>query len=143
MTENAPEVDLIAIADERITSAGDRALTGYYIGFDSTGEQSVDRVLSMVARAGKAYHSTEYWSDDVDNPWGLTDGDPDAGYSWNDLIQAAGTAAATELADARAVAEWAINIIQEMPAGITEHDPPDAVLRFIGWSADEIDEWHA
>ncbi len=37
-------------------------LSAYYYSFDETGSLIVDEILSAVARAGKAYHSTEYWS---------------------------------------------------------------------------------
>jgi len=63
-------------------------LDAYYYGFLSTGVIEIDRILSAVARAGKSFHHTEYWSDD------------DAvtlGYSYSDLIQAAANEAAKAL----------------------------------------------
>lgn len=38
-------------------------LDSYYFGFGSTGVPEIDDVLAAVARAGRAYHSTEFWSD--------------------------------------------------------------------------------
>jgi hypothetical protein len=41
----------------------DLRMEAYYFGFDLTGVRAVDEVLSAVAWAGKAYHSTEMWGD--------------------------------------------------------------------------------
>lgn len=38
----------------------------YYYGFSSTGVPEIDKILSAVACAGKAYHHTESWSDECD-----------------------------------------------------------------------------
>ena len=35
----------------------------YYYSFELTGVESIDAILIAVARAGKAYHSTEFWAD--------------------------------------------------------------------------------
>lgn len=40
-------------------------LDAYYYGFVPTGVELVDRVLSAVACAGKAFHNTEDWNDQV------------------------------------------------------------------------------
>lgn len=37
-------------------------LDAYYYGFDSTGNDSIDLILSAVASAGKAFHLTEDWT---------------------------------------------------------------------------------
>lgn len=42
----------------------DRNLNAYYYGFESTGCDLVDAVLEQVARAGKAFHSTEDWNEE-------------------------------------------------------------------------------
>jgi hypothetical protein len=39
-------------------------MDAYYYGFKPTGVPAIDRILSAVACAGKAYHHTESWSDD-------------------------------------------------------------------------------
>jgi len=46
-------------------------MDAYYYGFTPTGECAVDKILSAVAHAGKAFHSTEEWSDT--NCYKLTD----------------------------------------------------------------------
>lgn len=37
-------------------------MSAYYYSFEPTGAPSIDRVLSAVACAGKAFHSTDEWS---------------------------------------------------------------------------------
>ncbi len=39
-------------------------MDAYYYSFDKTGVPEIDRILSAVACAGKAYHHTECWNDD-------------------------------------------------------------------------------
>ena len=63
----------------------DIRMNAYYFGFEGTGERAIDLILSAVAEAGKAYHHTEYWSDDEDGP------------SYADRIQQAADAAAEEM----------------------------------------------
>ncbi|HEK0054231.1 TPA: hypothetical protein SMO30_004773 [Pseudomonas aeruginosa] len=41
-----------------------RDLDAYYYGFDPTGCDLVDSVLEQVARAGKAFHSTDDWNEE-------------------------------------------------------------------------------
>ncbi len=48
-------------------------MSAYYYTFEPTGNHAIDRILSAVACAGKAYHSTESWRDDEE--W---DGTPKA-----------------------------------------------------------------
>jgi hypothetical protein len=40
-------------------------MDAYYYGFDKTGIPEIDRILSAVACAGKAFHYTEYWGEVV------------------------------------------------------------------------------
>jgi hypothetical protein len=40
-------------------------MDAYYYGFEPTGVASIDRILSAVACAGKAYHHTEEWREDA------------------------------------------------------------------------------
>lgn len=40
-------------------------LNAYYYGFEPTGDEMIDRILSAVACAGKAYHNTESWDEDT------------------------------------------------------------------------------
>lgn len=41
-------------------------MRAYYYGFDATGCVCIDRILSSVACAGKAYHNTEDWTEDAE-----------------------------------------------------------------------------
>jgi len=43
-------------------------MEAYYYGFDKTECRPVDKILSAVACAGKAFHSTYCWSDDCTWP---------------------------------------------------------------------------
>lgn len=49
--------------DDEAHGAAPLRLDAYYYGFDPTGVRAVDLVLASVARAGKAYHHTESWTD--------------------------------------------------------------------------------
>lgn len=40
-------------------------MNAYYYGFEPTGVVEIDRILSAVACAGKAYHHTESWGEEV------------------------------------------------------------------------------
>ncbi len=40
-------------------------MDAYYYGFKPTGVPEVDRILSAVACAGKAYHHTESWNEEA------------------------------------------------------------------------------
>lgn len=51
--------------------SADARMDAYYYGFDKTGIGVIDRILSAVAIAGKAYHHTSEWSE---SPWGEEDG---------------------------------------------------------------------
>jgi hypothetical protein len=43
----------------------DMRLDAYYYGFTRTGHEGIDRILSAVACAGKAFHHTNQWTDEV------------------------------------------------------------------------------
>lgn len=43
-------------------------MDAYYYGFDPTGVPEIDRILSAVACAGKAYHHTEDWDEEISSP---------------------------------------------------------------------------
>lgn len=68
-------------------SAPEPYLQSYWFGFTSTGLAHVDAILEAVCRAGKAYHSTEWWNDE-----GAFDGP-----TYQDLIQAAADALAAKI----------------------------------------------
>lgn len=71
-------------------------LNAYYYSFGGTGEECVDRVLSAVACAGKAYHHTEHWADEC-SAWDGLRGDSPV-----DWIANAAEDAAAEVAKLRA-----------------------------------------
>ncbi len=50
-------------------------MDAYYYGFDPTGVPEIDRILSAVACAGKAYHHTESWGEEM--TYGTPNGAPD------------------------------------------------------------------
>ena len=65
-----------------------------YYGFAPTGVEEIDRILSAVACAGKAYHHTDQWGEDIETPY-----EPFLrGKSCVDWIQNAANDAATALA---------------------------------------------
>lgn len=43
--------------------AGELRMFGYYFGFEPTGNPAVDKLLSAVACAGKAFHHTDQWGE--------------------------------------------------------------------------------
>lgn len=51
--------DQIKPADENLLR-----MDAYYYGFDATGVESVDIILSAIAHAGKAFHHTEDWNNE-------------------------------------------------------------------------------
>lgn len=80
---------------------GSLRLSAYYYSFEPTGVESIDRILSAVACAGKSYHHTEYWTEPNDEV--IWDGDPETvpqineGVmpSWAEIIQQAANEAAS------------------------------------------------
>lgn len=77
----------------------DARMDGYYIGFDRTGCDPVDAILSAVAIAGKGSHSTDGWNNESSYYAGRP-GMPDIGPepSANDLIQKTAERSAREIA---------------------------------------------
>jgi hypothetical protein len=65
-----------------------RRMDGYYIGFESTGDSYIDKILGAVACAGKAAHHTDGWNDDT-RPY-----DDHTGRDPNEWIQNAANEAA-------------------------------------------------
>lgn len=51
-------------------------MNAYYFGFASTGVPNIDRILSAVANAGKAFHHTADWADKVGPRDGLVGESP-------------------------------------------------------------------
>jgi hypothetical protein len=84
-------------------------MNAYYYGFASTGIAVIDNILSAVACAGKAYHSTECWNDES-APWHerLRGNSP---AEWiqnaaNDAASIMRTATPTAAADSEDAARW-------------------------------------
>lgn len=73
----------------------DSRMDAYYYSFDRTGVPEIDRILSAVAWAGKAYHHTDQWSDETEGPYGARL----SGMSHVDVIQQAANAAAKYVAE--------------------------------------------
>ena len=69
-------------------------MNAYYFSFEPTGARSVDRILSAVACAGKAFHYTEDWTSACGAYMSETRGD-----SCREWIQNAATEAASERAE--------------------------------------------
>ncbi len=47
----------------------ERRMNAYYYGFGKTGDDRIDKILSAVACAGKAFHHTESWHDEGLEPY--------------------------------------------------------------------------
>lgn len=71
-------------------------MDAYYYEFDDTGLDSIDRILSAVACAGKAYHHTNSWLEETEPYEGHEGKSP---VEW---IQNAAIDAATEVTKLRA-----------------------------------------
>lgn len=95
--------------------------SGYYIGFDSTGVEPVDVILSAVARGGKAYHHTDGWNEEI-HPY-----EPEfRGKTVSEWIQNAANDAAFELQRLRAA-------LEEIQSGVyaTGRSPRDIAHRVL------------
>lgn len=73
-------------------------MSAYYYEFTPTGVREIDLILSAVASAGKAFHHTEDWHDDLTG-W---DYGPFEGSTPIEWIQNAANAAAAALAQPKA-----------------------------------------
>lgn len=67
----------------------------YYYAFEPTGVPEIDKILSAVASAGKAYHNTEWWNEDGED--GPGEWAPFRGGSCVEWIQNAANDAADEM----------------------------------------------
>jgi hypothetical protein len=50
---------------QRLVMPDQLRMNAYYYGFKKTGVIEIDRILSAVAMAGKAYHGTNQWEDET------------------------------------------------------------------------------
>jgi len=48
----------------------DLRMDAYYYGFEKTGVPEIDKILSAVACAGKAFHHTEDWDENIEFLYG-------------------------------------------------------------------------
>ena len=64
-------------------------MNAYYFGFGETGVPEIDKILSAVACAGKAYHHTESWTDDCDGTERGHTGNCPVDWIWNAAKEAA------------------------------------------------------
>jgi len=94
-TERSARRAAIRAARERAAKAtpNDWRNRAYYYSFTLTGVPAIDRILSAVACAGKAFHHTDQWGESV----GSSYGDHLRGDSPAEWIQNAATDAAAEL----------------------------------------------
>jgi len=73
-------------------------IKSYFASFDATGTPLIDDILSRIARAGKAHHSTEWWDES-------TDYGNDEAPSHLEMIQAAAQQAADRIEQLEALVE--------------------------------------
>jgi hypothetical protein len=64
-------------------------MNAYYYGFGETGVPEIDKILSAVACAGKAYHHTEDWTNDCDGAQRGHTGQCPVDWIWNAAKEAA------------------------------------------------------
>lgn len=93
-------------------------MRAYYYDFSPTGVRAVDKVLSAVACAGKAFHSTSEWNEDA--KWTGHTGDTPV-----DWIQNAADEAALEIERLRAERAELRQLLVGLGAGI----PAATILR--------------
>jgi hypothetical protein len=102
----------------------DFRMDAYYYGFDKTGERSIDRILSAVAWAGKAFHSTDQWNEEAGERPGHE------GITPVEWMQSAGKHAASELSILRS----------GIAASQAECEWLKGALRLVCFHRDNIDE---
>lgn len=96
------------------TKTEELRMSAYYFGFQRTGDPKIDRILSAVACAGKAYHHTEQWEEEAGERTGHTGTTP---VEW--IQNAANDAAQVQQEPAARDIEWqAINRVQQHTAGV-------------------------
>ena len=97
----------------------ERRMHAYYYSFDSTSCDHVDKILSAVACAGKAFHHTDDWYEHASPQDDHTGGTP------IDWIQNAAIEAANEIERLRAERKELRDLLVGLGAGI----PAAAILR--------------
>jgi hypothetical protein len=69
----------------------DRRMDAYYYGFEPTGVDCIDKILSAVACAGKAFHHTQDWSEHIKVPYEDHSGDTPIDWIQNAANEASAT----------------------------------------------------
>jgi hypothetical protein len=67
----------------------DRRMDAYYYSFEPTKVEAVDKILGAVACAGKAFHHTTDWNDEIKNPYDDHTGSTPVEWIQNAAIEAA------------------------------------------------------
>lgn len=98
-------------------------LDAYYYGFEPTGQDAIDKILSAVACAGKAFHHTESWTDEAIAPNYHTGANP---AEW---IQSAAVKAAEEVARLRAERDAEREGWEKASAYVEQQTQANAALR--------------
>lgn len=88
-------------------------LGSYWFGFDETGVDSIDSVLSAICLAGKGYHSTEFWNED-----NKEDYEQFRGKSYIEWIQNSANDAAKEIQSLTQQLATKDKIIEELKKGL-------------------------
>lgn len=68
----------------------ERNMKAYHYEFDKTGFDTIDKILSAVACAGRAFHFTEDWNDEVEFGYGDHEGTSPVEWIQNAANEAAG-----------------------------------------------------
>jgi len=97
----------------------DIRMDAYYYGFSKTGERSVDVLLSAIACAGKAFHSTEDWLSDC-----RTYEECHRGKTPVEWIQNAANDLAKEIKERRAPISVSDEVVEQMCAAHWESMKP-------------------
>lgn len=110
----------------------ERRMEAYYYSFDSTGSDPVDKILSAVACAGKAYHHTDDWYEHASPQDDHTGGTP------IDWIQNAAIEAAHEIKSLQKALERLVSINEQ-------HNEAVAAIigRPVGWKDTYLNEARA
>ena len=96
----------------------DLKLWAYYYSFDPTGQREIDLILHAIARAGKAFHHTDQWTED-----GMTGVyDHCEGDTCQQWVQNAANKAAAHVAALREAAEGALHALESSRVFVTSRE---------------------
>lgn len=94
----------------------DSQMNAYYYGFDRTGNPHIDALLSAFATIGKASHSTEAWSEELEDDYGVVK----AGSSLIDLVQEVANYSSKKVEELEEENSKLVNMVLEMDLIISE-----------------------